>query len=98
MSRGICVVRKQWKKGKKGRKNLISVGMVGRVRVVMWESGRLKGDFRAAEQYENCQSRGMAESDGRKDDFTNISGVCFFEWITPSEIGMRIPEIYLGYG
>lgn len=34
------------------------MGMLGRVCFVMWESGGVKGGFGAAEQYENCQSRG----------------------------------------
>lgn len=58
----------------RGREDLISVGMLGRVfsYVGEWESegeasGLLKG----------------------------IARICFFEWITPSKVGIRDSEIYL---
>lgn len=62
----------------------------------MCKSRRVKKGFEAAEEYETCQSWEMTESDGRKGDY--IAGICFFEWITPFETGMRVPGIYLSDG
>lgn len=40
---------------------------------------------------------GMVESKGRKIIVTSVAQVCSFEWITPSEAGMRGPGTNLGY-
>lgn len=62
------------------------MGTSGRVSFPVWESGRVKEGFGAAEGHDTCQSWEMAESDGRKGNY--IAGICFFEWTTPFETGI----------